>query len=486
MKKNYAFALMALVLLGATSLAFAQNSEAVEKMTGVRGIALRTYCSFANLFGAKSDRCFTRAQIATGNTASVGAAGVLGNTSGAPTPGSTPAGNQGGQPASIGGFAVQTAPQIIERTVIVQGTPGPQGPAGAPGAPGAGATGAFVNVPQVFWNGGGGSASPSFAPISPLPSGALPGQVLATNASGTVEWQYITIPSASNTPSILGSLANLFGINGVNLATTSTSTTIKLGGPLTEDTNITQGIFNFGLARNGFGIVNQGTTTVSVAGGTLENSNFAGLTATEGSHSLFAGMFRRVAPGYPLYEVQAFDADTNQQGYSAVGNSTAQIGVTNGTTTNQLRADAGKIRLSSNTTGASSSQIRIDGDGVHFGFDANATNNGKTYSFPRTDGPFDGVMATDALGQLRFRTLLEILSTTSTSTLAQMPLWSTTGNTGTNPTDNFLGTIDTQDLVVKTDNTERARFTSTGNVGIGTTTPNNRLSIEGNADSTLR
>lgn len=482
MKKNYAFALMALVLLGATSLAFAQNSEAVEKMTGVRGIALRTYCSFANLFGAKSDRCFTRAQITTGNTASVGAAGVLGNTSGAPTPGSTPAGNQGGQPASIGGFAVQTSPQIIERTVIVQGTPGPQGPAGAPGAPGAGATGAFVNVPQVFWNGGGGSASPSFAPISPLPSGALPGQVLATNASGTVEWQYITIPSASNTPSILGSLANLFGINGVNLATTSTSTTIKLGGPLTEDTNITQGIFNFGLARNGFGIVNQGTTTVSVAGGTLENSNFAGLTATEGSHSLFAGMFRRVAPGYPLYEVQAFDADTNQQGYSAVGNSTAQIGVTNSTTTNQLRADAGKIRLSSNTTGASSSQIRIDGDGVHFGFDANATNNGKTYSFPRTDGPFDGVMATDALGQLRFRTLLEILSTTSTSTLAQMPLWSTTGNTGTNPTDNFLGTIDTQDLVVKTDNTERARFTSTGNVGIGTTTPNNRLSIEGNAD----
>ena len=482
MKKNYAFALMALVLLGATSLAFAQNSEAVEKMTGVRGIALRTYCSFANLFGAKSDRCFTRAQITTGNTASVGAAGVLGNTSGAPTPGSTPAGNQGGQPASIGGFAVQTSPQIIERTVIVQGTPGPQGPAGAPGAPGAGATGAFVNVPQVFWNGGGGSASPSFAPISPLPSGALPGQVLATNASGTVEWQYITIPSATNSPSILGSLANLFGINGVNLATTSTSTTIKLGGPLTENTTITQGTFNFGLARNGFGIVNQGTTTVSIAGGTIENSNFAGLTATEGSHSLFAGMFRRTTPNYPLYEVQAFDVDTNQQGYSAIGNSTAQMGVTNGTTTNQLRADAGQIRLSSNTTGASSSQIRIDGDGVHFGFDANATNSGKTYSFPRMDGPFDGVMATDGLGQLRFRTLLEILSTTSTSTLAAMPLWSTSGNTGTNPTNNFLGTIDTQDLVVKTNNTERARFTSTGNVGLGTTTPNNRLSVEGNAD----
>ena len=89
MKKNYAFALMALVLLSATSLAFAQNSEAVEKMTGVRGIALRTYCSFANLFGAKSDRCFAVAQVGAGNTASVGAAGV-GNTLGTPTPGSAP------------------------------------------------------------------------------------------------------------------------------------------------------------------------------------------------------------------------------------------------------------------------------------------------------------------------------------------------------------------------------------------------------------
>lgn len=476
MKKNYAFALVAIVLFGATSLVFAQNSEAVEKMTGFRGIALRTYCSFASLFGAKNDQCFAPSQNTTGNTASVAAAGVGSGSNTPSTSTPTPTGNQGGQPASINGFAVQTAPQVIERTVIVQGAPGPQGPAGPAGTPGQGATGAFVNVPQVFWSGGGGNAAPTVvSSVSPLPGGALPGQVLTTNASGTVEWQYITIPSATNSPSILGSLANIFAENGLNLATTSTSTTLRLGGTLTQDTNITQNLFNFGLSRTGFGIVNQGTTTVPTANGSLENTNFAGLTAASATQTIFAGALHRT--GTPLlFETQAFDSLTNQQGYSAVGNSAAQMGVTNGTTTNQIRTDFNRIRLSS-TDSASSSRIEITPTtGVTF------TSSEGSYSFPRMDGPFDGVMATDALGKVRFRTLLEILSSSSTSTLAQMPLWSTSGNTGTNPTDNFLGTIDNQDLVVKTNNVENTRFTAGGNVGIGTTTPNNRLSVDGNAD----
>ncbi len=49
--------------------------------------------------------------------------------------------------------------------------------------------------------------------------------------------------------------------------------------------------------------------------------------------------------------------------------------------------------------------------------------------------------------------------------------WSITGNTGTIPGTNYLGTTDAKDLVVKTNNTERMRITSAGNMGIGTTTP---------------
>jgi len=57
--------------------------------------------------------------------------------------------------------------------------------------------------------------------------------------------------------------------------------------------------------------------------------------------------------------------------------------------------------------------------------------------------------------------------------------WLLTGNAGTNPATNFLGTTDAQPLVIRTNNTERMRVTETGRVGIGTTAPSHKLHIEG-------
>lgn len=57
--------------------------------------------------------------------------------------------------------------------------------------------------------------------------------------------------------------------------------------------------------------------------------------------------------------------------------------------------------------------------------------------------------------------------------------WTTTGNAGTDPTTNFIGTTDNKDVVLKTNNTERARFLSNGKVGIGITAPDTRLTIKG-------
>lgn len=46
--------------------------------------------------------------------------------------------------------------------------------------------------------------------------------------------------------------------------------------------------------------------------------------------------------------------------------------------------------------------------------------------------------------------------------------WDIYGNVGTNPTNNFLGTIDNQDLVLRTNNTEKVRVTTSGGlIGIG-------------------
>ena len=60
--------------------------------------------------------------------------------------------------------------------------------------------------------------------------------------------------------------------------------------------------------------------------------------------------------------------------------------------------------------------------------------------------------------------------------------WTTKGNTGTTPTTNFIGTIDSVDWVIRTDSTEQVRVMSNGNVGIGTSSPNQLLHLFKNSN----
>jgi len=55
--------------------------------------------------------------------------------------------------------------------------------------------------------------------------------------------------------------------------------------------------------------------------------------------------------------------------------------------------------------------------------------------------------------------------------------WGLTGNAGTSASTNFIGTTDAIDFVAKTNNLERLRITSGGNVGIGLTNPSYALSV---------
>ena len=61
--------------------------------------------------------------------------------------------------------------------------------------------------------------------------------------------------------------------------------------------------------------------------------------------------------------------------------------------------------------------------------------------------------------------------------------WSLTGNGGTTPGTNFVGTTDANALYFKTQNSTRLVITSAGKVGIVTTSPTAKLQIEGTTNT---
>ena len=57
--------------------------------------------------------------------------------------------------------------------------------------------------------------------------------------------------------------------------------------------------------------------------------------------------------------------------------------------------------------------------------------------------------------------------------------WSLGGNAGINPSSQYIGTTDAQPLAFHTNGLERLRVDTSGNVGIGTLTPQSRLAVNG-------
>jgi hypothetical protein len=60
--------------------------------------------------------------------------------------------------------------------------------------------------------------------------------------------------------------------------------------------------------------------------------------------------------------------------------------------------------------------------------------------------------------------------------------WKTNGNSGINSGTQFIGTTSNASLRMRTNSTERMVIDSTGNVGIGTSTPSQKLDIVGNLE----
>jgi hypothetical protein len=130
------------------------------------------------------------------------------------------------------------------------------------------------------------------------------------------------------------------------------------------------------------------------------------------------------------------------------------------------------------------------------GLDVNFTNRG--FLVPRMTAAQRAAIATPATGLLVYQTdagtqgpgFYFYNGTAWVPWSTNSGGWGLTGNLGTNPTNNFLGTTDNQSLVFRTNNTERMRILNTGNVGINTTTPTMMLDVTWNTttanNSTIR
>lgn len=93
----------------------------------------------------------------------------------------------------------------------------------------------------------------------------------------------------------------------------------------------------------------------------------------------------------------------------------------------------------------------------------------------RTGAALSYILQSDAIGTGSWVNPTSILTTTTLNGGA----WTILGNSGTSATLNFVGTIDNVDFVVRTNNTEKARFLTNGNLGINTTAPTSKLDVNG-------
>ncbi len=109
--------------------------------------------------------------------------------------------------------------------------------------------------------------------------------------------------------------------------------------------------------------------------------------------------------------------------------------------------------------------------------------NNKGLLLPRLTTAQRNAIANPAKGLLIFNTTTNEVQT-NVGTPAS-PSWSTTpaagwnltGNSGTNPATNFIGTSDNQPLVIRANNAEAARVLANGRVGIGVAAPETKLHV---------
>ncbi|MFN9338299.1 MAG: beta strand repeat-containing protein, partial [Candidatus Kapaibacterium sp.] len=306
------------------------------------------------------------------------------------------------------------------------------------------------------------------------------GQVLLSNGTGTPTWGSPT--------------AAIIGANGI----TKSGDTIKLGGSLNQNTNIPFGTRSLTLSNSGdagnvvigkfttAGIVKNSAAGVLSTGqvnlasssevtGTLGITNGGtGLTSAGANGTMLVSngtIWTLLAPGstnqvltitgggVPAWS--AASVDWSILGNSGINPANNFLGTTTAADmrirTNDIERinilSGGNVRLESNAGTAQQLQFENPAGTFSTNIIAGAQGADITYTLPTTEGAANTVLTNNGSGAMSWQSVAALANA-----------WSLIGNSGTNPTNNFLGTTDAQDLRIRTSNIERLNILSGGNV----------------------
>lgn len=384
------------------------------------------------------------------------------------------------------GLIVKTAGTASTNTIFDVST-GSQSVAGTPvlTARGNGRVGIGTNNPANKLEITHGTSGNSGLRFSNLPNAPL----LATNSSGDV------IPASITTATSNGLFWSLVGnantTPGTNFLGTTDNNDLVFKTNNSEKARITSSLgavcigTTSSFSANGFGSKLHVSQSTFIH---LTNNNYAVYNAFAYNNSsnvigAFVGAKARgteASPGYPL----ANDVLTGFYGRDAIDCYASSYGgggisVVAAENFSNLNKGTDMQFFTTNTgTNVSTEKMTIKANG-NIGIGNQLPNN----KLEITHGTFGNsglrlsnlpsalALATNSLGDV-----IPISINTATSNGL---FWSLAGNAGTTPTLNFLGTTDNADLALSTNNTEAVRIATNGNVGIGTTSPTNKMEVFG-------
>lgn len=252
-------------------------------------------------------------------------------------------------------------------------------------------------------------------------------------------------------------------------AQTTGAGAVNYGGHFTAAGGAGYGVFGYASDPNG--------TNYGVFGRSDSTSGYGGYFEGRGYFSDFVGIGTS-SPESPLHIAGGNSNLEVTEGDFKIGDETRRLkmgvslgGPGNGNAFIRIQGGVERLRLGAGTTDV----LTIEDTGVGIFELSPATaldvaGTVKTTGFQLTTAPQDGYVLT---------------SSASGVGTWQPPVggnaWTLTGNAGTDPNSHFLGTSDTQPLVIKTDGLETMRIDTAGNVGVGTSDPQAKLHVDGTA-----